>query len=81
MTWIQTVGEDGAGGLLGKLYADAVERAGRVFQILKLTSLNPPVLHAWIQLYMAVMHGPSPLGRARREMLAVWVSRLNHCYY
>jgi AhpD family alkylhydroperoxidase len=27
------------------------------------------------------MHGPSPLSRAQREMLAVVVSRANDCHY
>jgi alkylhydroperoxidase family enzyme len=42
---------------------------------------NPAVLRASMQLYGAIMHGPSPLSRRQREMLAVVVSRANGCVY
>jgi len=47
----------------------------------RLMSPNPAVLDASMGLYVAVMKGPSPLSRAQREMLAVVVSRANHCHY
>ncbi len=81
MPWIRTIPEGEAGGLLGQIYAEARERAGRVFEVLRISSLNPPVLHAFVEMYKALMHGPSPLSRAQREMIAVVVSRLNGCHY
>jgi alkylhydroperoxidase family enzyme len=58
-----------------------VARAGRVYQIVRAMSLWPEVLDPAMELYVAVMRGESPLSRARREMLAVVVSRANDCHY
>ena len=44
-------------------------------------SLQPSVLDASIELYRRVMFAPEGLGRPRREMLAVVVSRANDCHY
>ena len=49
--------------------------------ILRIHGINPPVLKAHLALYRAVMHGPSPLSRMQREMLAVLVSAHNGCHY
>ena len=62
-------------------YDAALRRAGKVWNIVRTMSLNPRVLEASMNLYLAVMKGPSPLTRAQREMLAVVVSRTNDCFY
>ncbi len=49
--------------------------------ILRIHGINPPVLKAHLALYRAVMHGPSPLTRIQREMMAVVVSADNQCHY
>lgn len=81
MAWIKTIGPDEAGGLLKALYDAAVRRAGRVWNIVRIKGLNPRGLKTSIDFYSALMHGPSPLSRAQREMLAVVVSRANDCHY
>jgi alkylhydroperoxidase family enzyme len=81
LSWIETIADADAQGPLRREYDAAVRRAGKVFQILKIQSLNPEALRASIGLYVALMHGPSPLPRATREMLAVVVSRANDCHY
>ncbi|MFQ5461025.1 MAG: carboxymuconolactone decarboxylase family protein [Phycisphaerae bacterium] len=81
MAWIEQIAEDQAEGQLARVYAAGVKRAGRVFNIVRVQSQNPPVLQAGMGLYMAVMHGDSPLTRAQREMMAVVVSRANECHY
>lgn len=81
MSWIKTVAESEAEGRLREEYELAVRRAGRVYQILKIQSLNPEALRASMALYVALMKGPSPIPRAVREMLAVVVSRTNGCHY
>jgi uncharacterized peroxidase-related enzyme len=70
-----------ASGALRQEYEAAIERAGKVFNVVKAMSLRPNVLAASIQLYREIMFGPSPLSRAERELLAVVVSRANDCYY
>ena len=81
MAWIETVDTESADGLLGEIYKSAVRRAGRVFNILRVQSINPPVLQAGMGLYLGIMHGKSPLSRQQREMLATVVSRANDCHY
>ncbi len=82
MAWIQTVEPAAATGLLKQLYQAAIKRAGKVFNVIRLQSLRPPVLRASTRLYLEVMHSAqSPLSRAQREMIATAVSRANACHY
>jgi uncharacterized peroxidase-related enzyme len=82
MAWIRTVPPGEATGLLKRLYDEALARAGKVFNVLRLQSLRPEVLRAGIALYQEIMLSPrSPLSRAQREMIAVAVSRANGCHY
>ncbi len=81
MAWIKTVEPQEATGELREEYDAAVQRAGKVFNILKVQSLNPAALGASMQMYRAVMFGPSGLSRTEREMLATVVSWANHCFY
>ncbi len=70
-----------ATGELKRQYDAAVERAGKVFNIVKSMSLRPGVLERSMELYRAIMFGRSDLSRAERELLAVVVSRANDCHY
>lgn len=81
MPWIRTIPASEATGRLKKIYDAAVERAGRVFGILRTMSLAPPVLDASMGLYQRVMFAREGLERYQREMLAVVVSRTNDCHY
>lgn len=79
--WIQTVSEEEATGRVAQHYQAARERAGKVFQIIKIMSLRPAQLDASMAVYRAVMFGSSGLSRAEREMVATIVSSVNHCHY
>ena len=81
MAWIRMIEPGKATGRLKLEYQAAVRRAGKVFNILKVQSLNPTVLHSSIEMYRATMYGPSRLSRAEREMLATVVSWANQCFY
>jgi len=81
MPYIRTIPPEEAEGPLADEYRTALQRAGHVAHILQLQSLNPDVLHAGVQLYLAIMHGPSPLSRAERELIATVVSSVNDCFY
>jgi alkylhydroperoxidase family enzyme len=81
MAWIKMIEPEQASGELKAEYDKAVKRAGKVFNILKVQSLNLPVLNASMEMYLATMHGLSELTRAEREMLATVVSWANHCFY
>ena len=81
MAWIETIDDDGASGKLADLYEAAKRRAGRVYNILRIQSLNPTVLQSSLAIYIDIMRKASPLSRAQREMLAIVVSRANDCHY
>ena len=44
-------------------------------------SLNAAVLQQSMEIYKAIMFGPSGLSRPERELLATVVSATNECYY
>lgn len=81
MAWIEMIEPEEATGELKAEYDAALRRADKVFNILKVQSLNARTLRASMQLYLATMYAPSGLTRAEREMLATVVSWANHCFY
>ncbi len=81
MAYIKTIDPADATGQLRTEYDAAIARAGRVWNIVRIMSPNPPVLAASMQLYREVLYGESPLSRRQREMLAVVTSTANGCHY
>jgi alkylhydroperoxidase family enzyme len=70
-----------ATGRLKRQFDAALRRAGRVWNIVHVMSLNPPAMAASMRFYEAILHGPSPLSRVQRETLATVVSRELDCFY
>ncbi len=81
MAWIRVVSDEEAEGLLTRLYEASQQRAGRVFNIVRVQSQNPRTLKAGVGLYREAVLGKSPLSRGLREMVAVVVSKTNGCQY
>lgn len=81
MAWIKVIQENEAVGRLKEVYEKLRAPWGGVDNILKIHSLNPRSLAGHLELYKALMFGPSELSRTQREMIAVTVSALNHCVY
>jgi alkylhydroperoxidase family enzyme len=81
MPWIKQISIQEATGLLKAQFDAALKRAGRVWHIVHIMSLNPKAMRDSIAFYSTVMMGESPLTRVQREMLATVVSFENHCYY
>ena len=81
MPYIEQIEVPEATGLLRKLFDEALERAGRVWHIVHVMSQSPRTMDASMKFYGAIMFGPSPLGRWRREMLAVVTSKTAGCFY
>jgi alkylhydroperoxidase family enzyme len=81
MAHLRLIGPDEASGLLAEEYEAAVKRAGKVYNIVSSMSLRPGVLKRSMELYKAIMFGPSALTRQERELLATVVSAANECYY
>ncbi len=81
MPHIRLIDEGEAEGPLKEEYDAAVERAGKVFNILKAMSLRPGVLRASMALYREIMFGESGLSRKERELLATVASAAQNCDY
>ncbi len=81
MPYIKQITLDRATGLVKRELENAVKRAGRVWNIVGIMSLNGRVMKASMEMYGATMFAESPLSRQQREMLAVVVSVNNHCVY
>ena len=82
MAWIHTVDTIDATGIVKEEYDAAIARAGQLYNIVKLFSVRPKSMRAFVELYKIVMHDPdSPLSRMQREMIATVVSKANDCHY
>ena len=82
MAWIQTVDAADATGIVKEEYDAAMARAGEIYNIVKLFSVRPKSMRAFVELYLAVMFDEdSPLTRMQREMIATVVSKVNECDY
>jgi alkylhydroperoxidase family enzyme len=81
MPYIDLVWPDDADGVLAREYDAALRRAGRVWNIVAIQSRTPEALKASMRMYVTLMHGPGPLTRSVREMLAVVTSQTNDCHY
>jgi alkylhydroperoxidase family enzyme len=57
------------------------ERVPDPDNIIQIHAIHPAVMRQHYELYREVMHGPGPLTRRERELIAVRVSALNACRY
>lgn len=81
MPHIEEIPPDRATGATKRAYDDAMRRAGRVWNIVSIMSVNGPVMSDSMSFYSTLMFGASPLSRAQREMIAVVTSQANDCHY
>ncbi len=81
MSWIAEIEVTEAEGKLAEVYAELLEKRGKVANILQVHSLNPNAMASHLDLYMSIMFGKSGLSRAEREAIAVVVSATNDCEY
>jgi hypothetical protein len=81
MPWIKQVAIARATGLLKRQFDAAIERAGRVWNIMHVMSLNAEAMRGSIRFYTTLMMGESPLTRVQRELLATVVSAELDCHY
>jgi alkylhydroperoxidase family enzyme len=81
MPWIEQIPIEDADGLLKRQFDAALGRAGRVWHIVHVMSLNPEALRDSIRFYATIMMGDSPLTRVQRELLATVVSAEVDCFY
>ena len=82
MAYIKTILPEDAVGKLAKEYSASIKRAGKVYGIVALHSLDPELLRGSMRLYQTIMKGQeSALSRRITELIAVVVSSANDCFY
>ncbi|CAM2009139.1 hypothetical protein [Acanthopleuribacter pedis] len=83
MAWIKVHDEDDAPPEVAAAYERYREttKAPAVANILKLHSLNPASFAGHFDYYRTLAFGKGPLPRYKREMIATYVSLINHCHY
>jgi uncharacterized peroxidase-related enzyme len=81
VTWIRTVAEDDAEGLLAEVYAQAREEFSFVPDAVKVFSLRPHVAAAQARLRRTLLGNASTLGARRADLIGAAVSGLNRCEY
>ena len=81
MPYIDEIDPQDAFGVTRLEYEAAMRRAGRIWHIVSIMSVNGPAMRDSMRMYGTVMHGESPLSRAQREMIAVVTSQVNECVY
>ncbi len=81
MSWINTVPETEATGMLSNIYAETHEKFGRVINLVKIQSLRPETMALGRQLYRHLMDTPGGLTRLHRVLIATVVSKTNGCLY
>jgi alkylhydroperoxidase family enzyme len=82
MAWIETIREDQWDGDLAPTFDEqAVNRGGRVDNIMQIHSLNPRAMAAHQAVYSSAMSGTRTLRKVERELIAIVVSAANECDY
>lgn len=81
MPHIEEVPPDRATGVTKREYEKAVQRSGRIWNIVSIMSPNGEAMRDSMRFYATLMFGESPLSRPQREMIAVVTSQVNECVY
>ncbi|SHI10710.1 peroxidase-related enzyme [Pollutimonas bauzanensis] len=66
---------------LQEVFRKCVDKLGFIPNVLAAYSLRPNKLRNFMAMYNELMLAPSGLSKLEREMVAVVVSSVNHCYY
>ncbi|MFV1959551.1 MAG: hypothetical protein ACC662_09090 [Planctomycetota bacterium] len=81
MSWIRTVADEDASGLLAEIYGETRAKSGRVVNLVRIQSLRPETMAIGRGLYRHLMGGPGGLSRLQRVLIATVVSKVNGCLY
>jgi len=81
MSWIRTIPDSEAQGLLAEIYEQTRAKCGKVINLVRIQSLRPDTMAMGRQLYRHLMEGPGSLTRLQRILLATVVSKTNGCIY
>jgi alkylhydroperoxidase family enzyme len=81
MPWIEQIPIEESRGRLRREFEAAEKRAGRVWHIVHVMSVNPEAMRDSMRFYRTIMFEESPLSRIQRELLATVTSAELDCFY
>lgn len=81
MSWIRTVPDEEASGVLATIYDETRAKFAYVINLVKIQSLRPETMAIGRKLYRHLIDSPGGLSRLQRVLIATVVSKLNGCYY
>jgi len=81
MSWVKTVPEAEAKGLLKTIYDETAAKNGRVLNLVKVQGLRPETMAIGRTLYRHLMDQPGGLTKLQRVLIATVVSKINGCFY
>lgn len=81
MSWIRTVPDAEARGVLASIYDESRAKFGRVVNLVRVQGLRPDTMVLGRQLYRHLMDAPGGLTRLQRVLIATVVSKTNGCFY
>lgn len=81
MSWVRTVADEHASGVLKTIYDETKAKHGRVINLVRVQSLRPETMLMGRQLYRHLMDGAGGLSRLERYLIATVVSKTNGCHY
>ncbi|MEN8149511.1 MAG: hypothetical protein ABFS86_06790 [Planctomycetota bacterium] len=64
MSWIDRIAPEDAEGPLARVCDEALKRAGRIYEIVKIQSLRPDILQAWLAHVVAFFNDANRLAES-----------------
>jgi len=81
MSYIKTIEQKDAKGLLKDIYDNLSGSIGMIPNIIKVQSLRPDLLEPLIRFNFALMETEHGLSKTTKELIAAYVSKINSCEY
>lgn len=81
MSYVKTIPEENASGMIRRVYDAANARSSEVAEIIQVMSLDAKSAQASMNFQTNLMDTKNALTPYRREMLAIVISVANDCYY
>ena len=79
--WVYTVPEDETTGLVKRFYEAGRKSLGYALKISRPFGNRPELMRAHRSFFLTLMRSESGLSPAERELIAVFVSEANGCFY
>ena len=81
MSYIKTIDQKDATGLLKDIYENLSGSIGMIPNIIKVQSLRPDLLEPLLGFLGALMETEHGLSKTTKELIASYVSKINSCEY